>query len=119
MPKIEQGHVCEDQADFIELLRWRLEASQEETVGDVGSFGGKPWILVETGSVRCHLNADTKRAGVRRFLELHQQHGPQMRWQVIANAKGKVNRVALGPHAEKVKGFYLYTDEELPAPTTL
>lgn len=119
MPEIEQGHVCEDEADFTELLRWWPETSEEETVGDVGSFGGKPWILVETGSVRCHLNADTKRAGVRRFLELRQEHGAQMTWQVIANARGRVNRVAVGPDAEKVKGFYLYTDEELPAPTTL
>lgn len=119
MPEIERCHVCEDRADFVELLRWWLETTDEQTVGDVGTFGGKPWILVETGSVRCHLNADTKRAGVRRFLELHQQHGPQVEWQVIANARGAVNRVAIGPEAEKVKGFYLYTDEELPSPAMM
>jgi hypothetical protein len=119
VPEIERGHVCEDRADFVELLRWWLETTDEQTVGDVGTFGGKPWVLVATGSVRCHLNADTKRAGVRRFLELHQQHGPQVEWQVIANARSTVNRVAIGPDAEKVKGFYLYTDEELPSPATL
>ncbi len=119
MPEIGQGHVCEDRADFVELLRWWLETTEEDTVGDVGTFGGRPWVLVETGSVRCHLNADTKRAGVRRLLELHQQHGPQLTWQVIANARGRVNRVAVGPDAEKVKGLYLYTDEDLPSPTRL
>ncbi|MGY1777769.1 hypothetical protein ACI8AV_18080 [Geodermatophilus sp. SYSU D00804] len=119
MPEIERGHVCEDRADFVELLRWWLETTEEETVGDVETFGGKPWVLVETGVLRCHLNADTTRAGVRRFLDLHRPHEPQPTWQVIANARGTVNRVAIGPGAEKIKGLYLYTAEELPAPATL
>jgi hypothetical protein len=119
VPEIERGHVCEDRGDFVELLRWWLETTEEQTVGDVGTFGGKPWVHVRAGTVGCHLNADTRRAGVRRFLELVAAHGPGLEWHAIANSRGKVNRVALGPDKEKVQYFYLYADEDLTAPTSL
>jgi hypothetical protein len=116
---IEQGHVCEDKEDFIELLRWWFETTDEETVGDVEPFRGKPWTFVETASGRCHLNADTARAGVRKFLELAASNGSRLQWRVVANQAGNVNKVAFGPDSETVKNFYLYTDTNLAAPTTL
>lgn len=119
MPTIEQGHVCEDRGDFVELLRWWLETSDEAAVGDVGAFGGKAWVYVEAGSARCHLNADTARPGVQRFLELVKEYGGDLQWRVVANEKGTVNRVAFGPAAETVAKFYLYTDQKLAAPRTL
>jgi hypothetical protein len=38
---------------------------------------------------------------------------------VIANARGNVNRVALGRDKEKVKHFYLYTDQNQANPGQL
>lgn len=116
---IPRGHECADRGDFTELLRWWLESTDEQTVGDVGTFGGKAWVHVAVGGVGCHLNADTSRQGVRRYLELVGEHGSRLPWFVIANSKGKVNRVALGPEREKVKRLYLYTDQEQPAPGEL
>jgi hypothetical protein len=119
MSVIEERHFCEDRRDFVGLLRWWLEQTDEKTIGEVEPFPGRPWVLVEAGSTRCHLNADTARVGVRRFLELVRQHGDDLEWRVVANQRGKVNRVALGPDAELVEKFYLYTDDEMPAPTVL
>lgn len=119
MTQVDKGHVCEDRRDFVELLRWWLETTSEPTIGDLGSYSGRPWLRVRAGSTLCHLNADTSRAGVQRFLELVREHGGDLEWRVVANQRGKVNRVAFGPAAERVKKFYLYTDDEMPAPITL
>lgn len=112
---IERGHECEDVDDFTELLRWWFEETDEATVGDVGAFGGKAWVHVSVVGTGCHLNADTRRAGVKGFLDIVAAHGPGMAWWVVANNKGSVNRVAFGPDAATVQYFYLYTDEAQPS----
>jgi len=116
---VPRGHQCTDEADFTELLRWWFETTDEATVGDVGTFGGKPWVHVVVGDEPCHLNADTNRYGVRRYLDLVRAHPDGLPWSVIANTRGKVNRVALGPGREKVEYLYLYTDRDLSTPTQL
>jgi hypothetical protein len=116
---IPQGHECADRDDFTELLRWWFETTDDPTVGDVGSFGGKAWVHVTISGVACHLNADTGRPGVHRYLDLVREHVDGLPWFVIANARGNVNRVALGPDKEKVTKFYLYTDDNQSAPREL
>ena len=64
------------------------------------------------------LNADTKRAAVADYLAAVAQHGPELAWPVVANARGRVNKVVYegGPSPA---GWYAYVAPALDAPTVL
>jgi hypothetical protein len=111
-------HQCTSEDDFVESLRWWLEKTDEDTVGDVDPFPGKPWVRVTIGDVPCHLNADSNRVGVESFLSTVAQEGGAT-FSVVANARGNVNKVAFGKDKKILPYFYLYTDKNLPAPRAL
>src|SRR4051812_36055370 len=94
---IQAGRECGSKAEFTELLRWWHETTQEKTVGDGGPFSGKAWIWVRAGGERCHLNADSNRDGIGRYLELARAHGPDLPWYVVANTRGRVNKIVVEP----------------------
>jgi hypothetical protein len=113
------GTTCENRTAFADLLRAWFESSAETTIGEVGTFGGKALIHISLNGQACHLNADTRRDGVRRYLELVREHGADLAWTAAANNRGKVNKILVGPHQEAIRFFYLYTDEDLPATVEL
>lgn len=116
---IPRGHDCQSKSDFTELLRWWFETTDEATIGDVGTFGGKPWLWVQTGSQRCHLNADTRRDGVRKYLKMVAREHGKLTWHAVANNRRAVNKVVFGADMQPVKYFYLYTDGDLASPTEI
>ena len=104
---IEKNHKCEDVTDFIELLRWWVEKTDENQVGDPAAQGNTSWVRVAVNGIPCHLNADASPAGVRAFLQAVDAD-PLM--TVIANKKGTANKVAVGDERLTFPGFYLYSD---------
>jgi hypothetical protein len=116
---IPMGRECETKAEFTELLRWWLENTTEDTIGDGGAFRGKAWIWVRAGGERCHLNADSTRKGMTRYLELARELGPGFPWHVIANNRGRVNKVVIEPDKTPTPGLFLYVETELQSPATL
>jgi hypothetical protein len=99
-------------SELVELLgRW-LAASRVATLGDVASFGGKPWVIVELTDRRVVLNADTKRRAVEAFLH-ESGDAPERPWRVIANQRGRVNKVLPGPGLSP--GWYAYLEPPLDA----
>lgn len=104
---IPRGTRVQGKRAFARTLRRWLIDTREPTLGDVGAFGGKPWLRVEVGGRGFHLNADTTRAGVARFLEA----GPEGGWQVVANRRGRVNKVVLDD-GEAISGFFFYADDD-------
>ena len=55
-------------AALVDLLRGWLSMSRASTIGDVGSFGRRPWLFVDVDGQAVVLNADTKRAAVETFV---------------------------------------------------
>ncbi|MEI8080722.1 MAG: hypothetical protein WCI74_02630 [Actinomycetes bacterium] len=100
----------------------------ESTIGDVGSFGGSPWLRVELGNVIVVLNADTKRSAVQAYLNHCSAAGPQSPWLVIENRRGRINKVLFDPvpgpdgrlvPGALVPGWFAYTTKALAARTEL
>ena len=96
------------------LQRW-LDRSAAPTLGDVGTFGGRAWLLIDLGAHRVALNADTKRAAVETFLR-DGATNPQRPWRVVANARGRINKVLPNPDAAPLPGWYAYLTRPLGAP---
>lgn len=62
------GTRVSNKRELAELLATWLRRSQMPTIGDVGSFGGRPWLHIDLGTHDIALNADTKRAAVEEFV---------------------------------------------------
>ena len=89
------------------LLNW-YKNTNEKTVGDVGNFGQQAFLWIEENEMKYRLNADTKREGVKEYLQLLDENNGSIKWVVVANLKGKMNKIAFGDNAIKIRGFYLY-----------
>ncbi len=109
---------CRSKGEFTELLRAWHRDTDEPTIGDTGTYGRQQWLWVDVGGLELHLNADTKRVGVERYLERVARSGPEQPWYVVPNRNGRINRVAPGV-PEPIAGFYLYSREPLVAPVTV
>lgn len=91
------------------------------TVGDVGAFGGSPVITVRMRTDDFRLNRDTKREAVREFLDAAEAAGgaDKLSWRVIANTKGRVNKVTYRSDDEAPSGWYAYLLKSLAEPREL
>lgn len=98
--------------ELVAVLRNWLRESRAVTVGDVGSFGGRPRLLIDVGGHEIALNADTKRAAVESFVR-DSWPDPDRPWRVIANRRGQVNKVLPGPDPEPLPGWYAYLTRPL------
>jgi len=89
------------------LSNW-YKNTNEKTVGEIGNFGQQAFLWIEENEVKYRLNADTKREGVKEYLDLLDENNNSIKWTVVANLKGKMNKVAFGDNKIKIRGFYLY-----------
>lgn len=119
----EAGHLprglrVNGKRELAEVLReWRSRSSAV-TLGEVGAFGGRAWLRVDVAGKEVVLNADTKRAAVEGFLRASAQD-PERAWRVVANARGRVNKVLPNPEGEPLPGWYAYLVRPLPKPGLL
>ncbi len=93
------------------LLRTWLQRTGEPTVGDVGRFGGSPWLHVDLPGHELVLNADTKRAAVQEYIDAQSAE-----LFVVANRRGIVNKVVFRQDRTPTPGWYCYTTAPLAAP---
>ena len=100
------------------LSDW-LARSEQETIGDVDSYGGRPHVRIRIKGLDAVLNADTTRSAVREYLSLADRHGPDMSWQVVANNRGRVNKAVPIPAGKTIRGWYCYLVAPLDAPKKL
>ncbi|MDQ3432626.1 MAG: hypothetical protein M3467_10505 [Actinomycetota bacterium] len=98
------------------LERWLAE-SDEPTIGDVGTFGGRAWLHATVGGQPVVLNADTKRAAIEQFVD-HARAGTAT-LRVVANMKGTINKVVFRPDGTSTPGWYCYIPTPLDAPQEL
>lgn len=117
---IPRGQHCASKAEFSALLRHWYDATDEKTIGDLGQVAGvTTWITVRAGGHDIVVHADTKRDGVRRYLELASQHGPELPWRVQPSSKGKIDKVCVEPDGSPTKGLYIYTAGVLKEPVVV
>jgi len=115
---IERGAIVTTRGELHALLEDWTETSTAATIGDVGTFGGKAWLSWQHGAQTIVLNADTSRAAVLDYLAFAAEHGIEEPWRVVANAKGKVNRVVYRDDL-KLTGWYCYTAKPWKTPGDL
>ncbi len=97
------------------LKRW-LGVSTTTTIGDVGTFGGSPCVRIQLGDVQAVLNADTKRAAIEQYLDTAQREGSDHPWPVIANRRGRVNKVVFREDEQETPGWFCYLTEPFTRP---
>jgi hypothetical protein len=75
-------------------------------------------VQISIAGRRAHLNADTTRAAVQAYLHHVQAHGPEATWNVVANQRGRINKLLYGPPDDRAPGWYCYlaTDRSAPGP---
>lgn len=89
------------------LDRW-LVVSNAATIGNVGAFGASPFIRIELGEATAVLNTDTKRTAVEGYVRDVRRRGPNVAWHVIANRRGRVNKVVFREDKQATPGWFCY-----------
>lgn len=95
---------------FIETLRNWLEYTDHETIcNEDYSFGGKGWLYCKVGNEVLRLNQDTRRAGVKAFLDsLGPGNVQSSSLVVVANQGGRFNVVVPNSIGHGIPYFYFY-----------
>lgn len=94
------------------LERW-LAASTAPTIGDVGTFGGSPCVIVALDVGIAVLNADTKRSAVAAYVAEAARRGADLSWFAIPNRRGRVNKLTFHTEGADQPGWYCYLREPL------
>ena len=74
----------------------------QKTIGEK-SYGGQPILWIKIDGELYYLNADTKMEGIIEFIKNENYH-----WQIIANNRGKFNKITNHPESKSINGLYLY-----------
>jgi len=112
--------VVGSKAELVTLLGNWLRASDAETIGSAGTFGGK-WLIRITfgGGNSVVLNADTKRAAVEVFLAEVNARGVDIPWRILPNNRGTLNKVDFLRSGPPVAGWYCYLEQPATEEGTL
>ena len=101
---IEAKNSLKNKDDFFDLLKYWFEKSNSDTIGDLKILPKNyPLINIQIGASTYYINADSKKAGVEKFLE-HKEN----QWKIIMNERGKRNRVTNKTDEEAIPHFYMY-----------
>ncbi len=93
--------------ELIEVLERWLAESHAETIGEVGRYAGKAWISVRLSGHEIVLNADTRRDAIQHFVKANSAR-PDTPWHVVANNRGRINKVLPTSRSEECPGWYAY-----------
>ena len=91
-----------------ELRDWFQNAAPGDEIAGGAAHPRAPWVWAKHLGNRYYLHADTSYEGVAGYLRLLDMHGEALRWSVIENERGNLNKAAFGPDQEVFSGFYLY-----------
>ncbi len=89
------------------LQQW-LRETDEKQIGDEAVQGRSPWVFIKECGQIFRLHADTKRSGVKEYLQIAEDHERMIEWRIVRNQRGRMNSVAFGPDLIRPRGFYLY-----------
>ncbi len=96
-------------AEFNRLLSDWLCVSDAKTIGDGGTFSRRATIVAEVESGHTiRLNSDTKRDAVEAYVDYAARHGISQPWPVVANQRGRRNKVTYRADGTAPRGWYCY-----------
>ena len=118
---VPNGTAVTGVAELERVLSHWVNASDRPTVGAVDTFGGSPVIRVHLTTDTFVLNRDTPRPAVRDFLATAVRAGgaEKLRWHVIANERGRVNKVSYLEEGDLPQGWFAYLHPTADAPRPL
>ena len=116
---LSRGTHARTGSELVALLANWVAETVDETIGDVSRFPRAPWVSVETPLGLMDLNADTRRSAVEILLEHARRGGGGFELFVIANRRGRINKVVFDPRTPPPTGWYAYLREEAPAATSM
>ena len=70
--------------------------------------GRTGWVYVRDGSDIFVLHTDTRRDSVRSYLQLVNQYGDDLQWDIAESQRGKMTAVVYGPEKVRQKSFCVY-----------
>ncbi len=116
LPRMHVGGLLELEC----LLTHWLEQSDRPTIGDIGKFGDASHITVDVVD-EFVLNRDTKRSAVAEFLRVARNAGgaEQLRWHVIRNARGRINKVTYRTGDVPAPGWFAFLRRPAETPRDL
>ncbi|MDP2904428.1 MAG: DEAD/DEAH box helicase [Methylovulum sp.] len=92
--------------DFDEKLKEWYSTSNDPFMGSYKNNSAPLFIKQEDSVYK--LNQDTKRHGVKLYLDLLAKYQGKLPWVIVANENGRMNKVAFGYDKVIIPGFYLY-----------
>jgi len=96
-------------AEFNGLLSDWLRVLDVKTIGDGGTFSRRATIVAELESGHTiRLNSDTKRDAVEAYVDYAARHGLSEPWPVVANQRGRRNKVTYRADGAVPRGWYCY-----------
>ncbi|MEY2983473.1 MAG: hypothetical protein RLZZ568_90 [Cyanobacteriota bacterium] len=117
-PLLEKGTIFHSKAAFNHALQQWYQETAEKTIGN-HEYNQSSWLFVELGGYKFHLNSDSKREGIAEYLKLVEEYPDDLPWQIVANNRGKINKVTFGNEKRKIAGFYFYLAKPLEQVTSL
>lgn len=118
-PSLARGTHARTGTELVSLLTTWLAESTDETIGDVSRFPRAPWVSVETPLGLMDLNADTRRSAVHAFLDHVHLFEGAFELHVVANRRGRINKVVFDPAKPPPIGWYAYLREAKAAPMSM
>lgn len=117
---IRKGTHCDTKQKFADILRRWYENTNEDTIGDLRShYGVTTWMTVSASGHRCVVHADTSRDAIRRYLELVEDHGPDLSWRVERGRRGTLNKVCVELNGAPTPGLFIYTARAFESPASI
>jgi hypothetical protein len=111
---IENGTALVGKVELFRFLKNWLEATSAPTIGDIGTFGRSPCIFITLDKdLIAVLNADTKRAAVKLYVEDALARGADAAWSVISNRNGPLNKLVFREDGAATPGWYCYSQQPL------
>lgn len=105
---LPRGTRVASKTELANLLEEWYRTSRGTTIGDSQTYGRAPWIHLVLPDGHVVLNADTGREAVRSYLEDVRQRGAEVPWRVVANARGRINKVLYTASGRRLPGWYCY-----------
>ncbi len=100
------------EAELLDHLQAWLRTG-EKAVANVGTYGGRAVLHAVVAGQPVYINADTRRAAVQDLVD-SAARGP-VPWHVLANGKGRLDKVTFRSDGARAPGFYCYTRDLQPA----
>ena len=96
-----------DREQFHQLLRSWLDESFDNRIGEE-SHSGSAWLWVRHGGDHFYLDADSTRAGIRRYLAVVDQSRGDPEWFTNHSNGEARDRVSIGRDRQIIAGFDFY-----------